>query len=299
MTKTCVNAPVTTVKTHLRNGERDFFFSNDGLQHVPEWPEPPGYLHQGIFCPMSAYMPRILLIDDDESAVSIVCEYLARFNFTPCCARNEAEMWRRLEEQQIDLIVFDPALRGVDGLTLMQALRERVRLPIVILTGRCDLTDRIVGLEMGADDYVGKPFEPREFIARIRAVLRRTTGAFDPRAMQPKDDTVRFAGWSLHCDGRRLVSPTGTAKLLSNAEYLLLSTFLKMPRQIISREDLMLGTRGMEMHSSVRGIDLLVSRLRQKLANGPDNSALIKTVRGVGYMFDPEPQHGPTVLQSS
>jgi two-component system OmpR family response regulator len=156
-----------------------------------------------------------------------------------------------------------------------------------MLTARTDLYDRIAGLESGADDYVGKPFEPRELVARIQTVLRRVRAPSAPLAGNAAlAEVVCFDGWSLHREERRLTSPQGLVVPLSNAEFRLLTTFLKTPRRLFSRDQLMEQARGRAMDSFERSIDLLVSRLRQKLADDPREPSMIKTVRGAGYMFD-------------
>jgi two-component system OmpR family response regulator len=234
--------------------------------------------------------PNILVVDDDEGITSLLCSYLARFNFVAHAAADDQAMWALIDSQPIDLLLLDLMLPNVDGLTLARMLRERSTLPFIILTARCDPADRVVGLEMGADDYISKPFEPRELVARIQAVLRRT-GALASAGVvpAPRAEVVRFEGWALHRDDRRLTSPAGQAVALSTAEYQLLSTFLKTPGQIVSRAELMASARGRQLSVSGRSIDLLVSRLRQKLADEAGEADLIRTVRGLGYVFDAQP----------
>jgi two-component system OmpR family response regulator len=231
--------------------------------------------------------PSILVVDDDEGITSLLCAYLARFGFDTHVAGDGTQMQRQLEAQVIDLVVLDLMLPGVDGLVLAQALRASSRIPIIMLTAHGNAADRVVGLEMGADDYMSKPFEPRELVARIKTVLRRAgtpagNGGTPPQAA----DVVRFDGWELQRSERRLTSPKGLVVPLSNAEYQLLSTFLKAPRRVVSRDQLMAQARGRAMDTLDRSIDLLVSRLRQKLFDDGDAATLIKTVRGEGYVFD-------------
>jgi two-component system, OmpR family, response regulator len=236
--------------------------------------------------------PSILVVDDDEGITSLLCAYLARFGFETYVAADGVEMKRRLDAHRIDLVVLDLMLPGVDGLALAHELRAGSRIPIIMLTARCDPADRVVGLEMGADDYMSKPFEPRELVARIQTVLRRS-GAPRGEATQEADtDVIRFAGWTLQRSERRLRSPKGLVVPLSNAEYQLLSAFLNAPRRVVSRDYLMAQARGRTMDGFERSIDLLVSRLRQKLIDDSGAAALIKTVRGAGYLFDAQSVQG-------
>ena len=232
--------------------------------------------------------PNILVVDDDHDITAPLCAYLARFGFDAHAAADEAAMQRQLAARRVDLVVLDLMLPGVDGLTLAHALRTRARIPIIMLTALCDPADRVVGLEMGADDCMSKPFDPRELVARIQTVLRRV-GAEAAAARESMHDVVRFDGWALQRSERRLTSPKGLAVPLSNAEFQLLSVFLKAPWRVVSRDQLMAQARGRAMDSFDRSIDLLVSRLRQKLVDGAEGGALIKTVRGAGYLFDALP----------
>jgi two-component system OmpR family response regulator len=234
---------------------------------------------------------HILVVDDDDGITSLLCGYLANFGFVAHAARDGASMRQQLGAHHIDLIVLDLQLPGEDGLSLANELRSRSRIPIVMLTARGNAIDRVIGLEMGADDYMSKPFEPRELVARIHTVLRRTTasGAVDDAG---PSDFIRFDGWQLQRSERRLTSPKGLVVPLSNAEFQLLSTFLKTPRRLFSRDQLMVQARGRSMDSVERSIDLLVSRLRQKLDDNPRDPTMIKTVRGEGYVFNVQSVQG-------
>ncbi|MDA8451600.1 response regulator transcription factor [Acidovorax sp. NCPPB 3859] len=232
-------------------------------------------------------MQHILVVDDDDDITALLTQYLGRFGYTAHAACDAAAMRARMTAQPMDLVVLDLMLPGTDGMALARELRARSGVPIIMLTARADAYDRVLGLELGADDYMTKPFEPRELVARIHSVLRRTAPAFrEPGGMQAVADVVRFDGWSLHSVERHLVSPAGVTVPLSNAEYRLLCTFLRMPRRVCSRDQLMEHARGRAMESFERSIDLLVSRLRSKLSDDPRAPALIKTVRGSGYLFD-------------
>ncbi len=240
---------------------------------------------------------QILIVDDDEGITALLCAYLAGFGFTAHAAGDGISMRRQLAAHPIDLIVLDLMLPGTDGLALAREVRQRSRLPIIMLTARSSPYDCVLGLEMGADDYMSKPFEPRELVARIQSVLRRM--AASPGAAQDAadNDVIHFDGWVLDRHERCLTSPAGLVVALSNAEYRLLSTFLRMPRRIFSRDQLMEQARGRSMDSFDRSIDLLVSRLRQKLADDPQGAAMIKTVRGAGYMFNARSVQGQVAWQ--
>lgn len=234
----------------------------------------------------------ILIVDDDAEITELLGDYLSRFNFEVHTACDSDSMRVQLERHTVNLVVLDVMLPGTDGLTLSREIRERSQIPVIMLTARTTTFDRIMGLENGADDYMGKPFEPRELVARIHTVLRRSQGANDAAPNLARSDVVCFDGWELHREERTLVSPTGLVVALSNAEFLLLNTFLQTPRRLFSRDQLMEQARGRAMDAFERSIDLLVSRLRQKLADDPDEPSMIKTVRGAGYMFNVQSVQG-------
>ncbi|QHJ00271.1 response regulator [Xylophilus rhododendri] len=228
--------------------------------------------------------PHILVVDDDQEITTLLSDYLERFGFTVHTAVDGKTMREQIARQAMDMVVLDVMLPGSDGLMLAREVRQHSRVPIIMLTARTGTHDRVVGLELGADDYMGKPFEPRELVARINTVLRRIPAG---SGVQGSDDgVVRFDGWELRRDERRLTSPDGLVVPLSNAEYRLLTTFLSMPRRIFSRDQLMERARGRTMENFERSIDLLVSRLRQKLSDDPRAPSMIRTVRGAGYVFD-------------
>ena len=226
-------------------------------------------------------MYRILVVDDDEEITALLSQYLERFGFQVHCAHDGVSMHRLLQAHSMDLVVMDVMLPGVDGLTLARLLRQQSQIPIIMLTARAESYDCVVGLELGADDYMGKPFEPRELVARIHSVLRRRAGAPADAQQAVK---VRFDAWTLQRLERQVIDPQGTVVPLSYAEYRLLCTLLESPRRVFSREQLLEQARGRSMDSLDRSVDLLISRLRHKL--GEDGPALIKTVRGAGYMLD-------------
>lgn len=236
--------------------------------------------------------PHILLVDDDAEITALLSEYLARFNLVAHVACDGDSMRAQLARHPVDLVVLDVMLPGADGLVLSREIRKHSRIPIIMLTARSSPYDRVMGLENGADDYVSKPFEPRELVARIHTVLRRSSQESAGPISVARSDVVCFDGWELHREDRCLTSPTGLVVALSNAEFRLLTTFLQMPRRLFSRDQLMEQARGRAMDAFERSIDLLVSRLRQKLADDPDEPSMIKTVRGAGYMFNVQSVQG-------
>jgi len=230
---------------------------------------------------------RLLLVDDDPDIAQLLSSYLGGFGHEVVIAHDGIAMWQAWARGSIDLILLDQMLPGVDGLSLLRRLRETSAVPVIMLSARADATDRVLGLEIGADDYVAKPFEPRELLARIDTVLRRSRSS--PGATATADTTapIRFGRWELDTVTRQLKAPTGLVVALSNAEFRLLTTFLQRPNRVFSRDQLMDLARGRSMDAFERSIDLLVSRLRQKLADDPQRPSLIKTVRGAGYVFSP------------
>jgi len=235
---------------------------------------------------------QILIVEDDEDITRLLEDYLARFGFGVHVAGDGTAMRRQLALHPIDLVVMDVMLPGVDGLALAREVRQHSVMPIIMLTARSNPYDRVIGLENGADDYVSKPFEPRELVARIQTVLRRSSTLHDGLADPARSDVVCFDGWELHREERCLHSPDGVVVALSNAEFRLLCTFLQTPRRLFSRDQLIEQARGRSMDAFERSIDLLVSRLRQKLAREADATSMIKTVRGAGYLFNVQSVQG-------
>ena len=227
---------------------------------------------------------RLLVVDDDVDIRSMLAEQLSKAGYVVSTAGSGGEMRRALERERVDLIVLDLNLPGEDGLTLCRNLRARSNTPVIMLTARSEPIDRVLGLEMGADDYLAKPFEPRELLARIRNVLRRT------EALPTSLDVVsvgeaKFAGWTLDLQKRHLVDPAGRVVVLSGAEFRLLRVFVTHPNRVLTREQLVALSSGRAYESQQRAIDLQVSRLRHKLSDDQAESALIKTVRNEGYVF--------------
>lgn len=229
---------------------------------------------------------HILIVDDDREIRDLLSRFLRRQGFRVDAVRDGREMRRALGDWQIDLVILDRMLPGEDGLTLCRDVRASSPLPIIMLTVMGAETDRIVGLEMGADDYLVKPFHPHELLARIKAVLRRTRDA-SLRERPDKQPRLRFAGWELDRVRRRLRSPDGVKVALSDGEFDLLVAFAEHPQRVLSREQLLDLSRGRSPAPFDRSIDMQVGRLRRKIENDAEDPELIKTVRGRGYIFTP------------
>jgi two-component system OmpR family response regulator len=227
---------------------------------------------------------HILIVDDDPEIRQLLSTYLAEAGYRTSVAAEGREMRRRLDEQPVDLVVLDLMLPGEDGLSLCRNLRARSNIPVIMLTARGTLVDRIVGLEMGADDYLPKPFDPRELLARIKVVLRRTQ-SFPERAKVDEASRLRFAGWRLDTATRQLRSPAGLVISLGNSDYRLLRLLLQHPNRALSRDFLLNHVYDREREPFDRSIDVCVSRVRQHLGDDPRNPTLIRTVRNEGYML--------------
>ena len=236
--------------------------------------------------------PHILIVDDDHEIRSLLAEYLENHGCRTSTAPEGQAMEQALGEGNIDLVVLDLNLPGDDGLTLCRRLRARSSLPVVMLTARGEPLDRILGLEMGADDYLPKPFEPRELLARIRSVLRRSQGQAGAHGA-PGTRALRFAGWTLDPVGRHLVDPEGMTIMLSGAELRLLMAFLENPNRVLNRDQLLNLTHGRDIDPFDRSIDIQVSRLRQKLKDDARAPRIIKTVRNGGYVLAVPVAAGP------
>ena len=228
-------------------------------------------------------VPQILVVDDDAQVRHLIIRYLSENGFRASGARDAVEMREALATDHIDLIVLDIVLPGASGLDLCREVRQRSTLPIIMMTAKGEETDLIVGLEVGADDYLTKPVSPRELLARIKAVLRRCSGATPPEPIVSQ--RLMFNGWTLDLSRRELLSPGGILVELTSGEYDLLVVFLKHPQRVLSRERLLDLARNRLSTGFDRSVDSQVSRLRGKIEG--DGQALIKTVRGVGYMFLP------------
>lgn len=226
---------------------------------------------------------RILVVDDDEDIRNLLQEYFERNGFRVEAVADGQEMRQIWPAKPFDLIVLDIMLPGDDGFTLCKAIRSKSNVPIIMLTAGSDETDRIIGLELGADDYVGKPFNPRELLARIKAVLRRYEEAPDQGGGSAQK--VQFGNWCLDLSNRELSSPEGEVHSLNGADFNLLRLFLTHPGQVLSRDDLSNHLRGRDASPFDRSIDVQISRLRGRLNDDGKSPQLIKTVRGEGYIL--------------
>ena len=230
-------------------------------------------------------MIRCLVVDDDSEIRTAVQDYLQRFGMAVSTAASGAEMRRIMGSAEVDVVVLDVMLPDDNGLNLCKWVHETSAVPVIMLTAQGDPGSRVLGLELGADDYIGKPFEPRELVARIHAVLRRAQkGERKAGARAPR--VVEFDGWSFDRLVRQLVSPAQVVVALSSAEYRLLSAFVERPGRVLSRDQLIELTRAPGVDVNDRSIDLAVSRLRQKLGDSSREPKLIRTMRGEGYLFD-------------
>jgi DNA-binding response OmpR family regulator len=229
--------------------------------------------------------PHVLAVDDDPQIRSLLTEYLGGHGLRVSAASSGAEMSRILEEETIDLVILDLRLKDEDGLTIARSLRERLAIPVIMLTGVRDEADRVMGLELGADDYVTKPFSPRELLARIRTVLRRTQSAAREGAPRREVRAYRFDEFELNLRTRRLKGRSGRAVNLTNGEVNLLAALLAAPGRILTRDQLLEASRVYDNEVYDRAIDIQVLRLRRKIESDPAQPRYIVTERGVGYIF--------------
>ena len=229
--------------------------------------------------------PHILAVDDDATTRQLIYDYLTENGLRVSTAASGKEMAAILEEQAIDLIVLDLRMPGEDGMQIARKLREESSIPIIILTGRLDEADRVMGLELGADDYLTKPFSPRELLARVRTVLRRTKAAQPPVGKDDQRRALRFGGWELNLRTRRLTSPEGKRVELTKGEFSLLTALLGAPQRVLSRDQLLEMSRLYDDEVYDRSIDVQILRLRRKIEANPSEPQFITTERGTGYIF--------------
>ncbi len=240
--------------------------------------------------------PHILVVDDDPQIRSMIERYLTKEGFSVILAENGAAMDAALEEHPIDLVLLDLVLPGEDGLILARRIRDKSEIGLIILTGKGEMIDRVVGLEMGADDYVSKPFHLRELLARIKSVLRRSAArmgapaapaasAPEPTPTPAEKTRARFAGWSFDFVKLELTSPAGETVPLTTGESNLLVAFIKHPNRVLDRDRLLDLVANRDWSPFDRSVDTQVVRLRRKVEENPSAPALIKTVRGAGYIF--------------
>jgi two-component system phosphate regulon response regulator OmpR len=236
---------------------------------------------------------RVLIVDDDPAVRDMLAEYLSSHGYDVALAEGGAAMRAELERAVPDVVLLDVGLPGEDGLTLARYLRERYEVGIVMVTGAGEVVDRIVGLEMGADDYIAKPFDPRELRARLKSVMRRTQGRAAPAApgaapaAPAGDGRLAVGRCLLDLKSHQLYERDGAEVPLTSMEYELLRVFTEHPNQVLSRDRLLTLTRNREWEPFDRSIDIRIARLRRKIEEDPENPRTIRTVRGAGYMFVP------------
>ena len=236
-----------------------------------------------------AEQPHILVVDDEPAIGDLIRNYLSRHGFRVSVVVDGAGLKRAMAESKPDLVLLDLGLPGEDGLTLTRQIRAQSNVGVIIVTGSGESVDRIVSLELGADDFVSKPFDLRELLARIRSVLRRTATVPQETASSTGHE-IRFAGWRLELQSRRLFSASGTEVALTTGEFELLSLFAENPNKVMSRDQLLHATRNRDAGPYDRAIDMQITRLRRKIERDADHPVLIKSVRGAGYIFTPSVQ---------
>jgi len=232
-------------------------------------------------------MSHLLLVDDDEEILSLMTDFFRKHGHEVSVADGGEAMFAAIKKHAVDLVILDVMLRNEDGFTLCRSLRASSPVPIIMLTAMTDHTDRVVGLELGADDYVTKPFDQRELLARVKAVLRRTPGVASTPTRSDTRPVLCFAGWRLDVARRELRSADDELLILSGGEFDLLLAFAEHPQRVLTREQLIDLARGSAHDAYDRSIDVLVSRIRHKLEEDPKVPAVIRTVRNGGYIFSP------------
>jgi len=229
-------------------------------------------------------LPHVLVVDDDEAVRDLIAAYLCENEMRVSVAANGKQMAEALKAHAIDLVVLDLRLPGEDGIEIARKIREQSTLPIIVVSGRRDEADRVMALELGADDYLTKPFSSRELLARVRALLRRSAAAVAASGRQLDARAYRFSGWELNLGTRKLTSPEGENVPLTNGEFSLLNAFLASPGRVLTREHLLEASR---LYDDVydRSIDVQILRLRRKIEENASRPRYIKTERGAGYVF--------------
>ncbi|QEL55852.1 response regulator [Chromobacterium paludis] len=225
--------------------------------------------------------PRLLIVDDDPDLRDLLSDYLNSQGMTVSAVGDGEAMNRILAEKSFDILILDLMLPGTDGLTLCRDLRSRSSMPILMLTARGDELDRIIGLEMGADDYLPKPFNPRELLARVRSILRRV----DDRRNNSNLRALKFADWRLELGAQHLVDGEGVVTPLSGGEFKLMQALAENPQRVMSRDQLMEAMNGKEAGPFDRTVDVMIGRLRKRLGDDAREPLLIKTIRSGGYML--------------
>jgi two-component system, OmpR family, response regulator len=227
-------------------------------------------------------LPHVLVVDDEPAVRQLVDDYLGQNDFRVSGATAGAELMSVVRSQVVDLVLLDLRLRGEDGMQLLRALRAESQIPVIILTGRAEEADRVMGLELGADDYLTKPFSPRELLARIRTVLRRTHAGHEAPGA-PVCRAYRIPGWELNLRTRRLRAESGAEVALSNGEFNLLAALLATANRVVTRDQLIELSRRYDNEVYDRAVDVAVLRLRRKIERNPSEPQIIVTERGVGY----------------
>jgi two-component system OmpR family response regulator len=235
---------------------------------------------------MAIASPNILVVEDDRETRELIAKYLRTNACNVTTATDGREMVRAMADRHVDILILDVMLPDEDGLSLCRKVRAESQMPIIMLTARGDDVDRILGLEMGADDYLAKPYNPRELLARINAVLRPQAAAQNARATSGAA-ALTFLGWRIDLRLRELRNPAGARVAMTSAEFDLLRTFCERPGRVLSRDSLLDLTHGRNAGSFERSIDVLISRIRRKIEPDPRDATMIKTVRSGGYMFTP------------
>jgi DNA-binding response OmpR family regulator len=240
---------------------------------------------------------QLLVVDDDRDSLELLSAFLSKRGYNVFLGNNGNDMWKLLNEHSIDMIILDLQFPGEDSFDLTQRLRRTSDIPMIMLSGRNDIVDRVLGLEYGADDYMVKPYSPRELVARIATVLRRTVirDAFsrsrtsvDTRVFNPAfNPLARFCGWTLDANLNRLISPTGKEVGLTSGEHELLSVFIKNCNRVLSRNQILSYCKPPGDEPFDRSIDIRIMRLRRKIESNPRNPVMISTVRSRGYIFTP------------
>ena len=229
--------------------------------------------------------PHVLAVDDDPQVRALLADYLGANEMRVTAVASGKELAATMARETVDLVVLDVRLHGEDGMQIARRLREESAIPILLLTGRAEEADRVMGLELGADDYLTKPFSPRELLARIRALLRRSRAQETVADGLARIRAYRFAGWELNVRLRRLKSPDGGTVPITNSEFNLLVAFLAAPQRVLSREQLLDLSRLHNDEVYDRSVDVQVGRLRKKIEPGGAHAELIHTERGAGYVF--------------
>ncbi len=224
---------------------------------------------------------KILVIEDDEKLIELLSDYLSNFNFEVIAATHPAKGMEMIPDAKPNLVILDIMLPGMDGFEVCKLIRKNSSLPIIMLTARGDVMDKIVGLELGADDYLPKPFEPRELVARIQSVLRRTKD-------KPQQEALTFGNLTINLSNHD-VKLNGNPLTLTSTEFELLSLFANHPGKVLSRDHILESVQGIAWESFNRSVDVLVSRLRQKLGDDPKHPVFLKTIWGTGYLFFNDP----------